>query len=144
MRKAMSSVKEDLKRVAPAFIPVVLYCALTQFLFDRMCPFSIITGFPCPACGMTRTVACLAAGRWHEAVLYNIMAVPWVILGIAALVTRYFLPAGKKMMEISLCLVCIATVAYYVFRIIHFYPSEPVMIYNEDNLMELAARRFGI
>ncbi len=140
MKTTMSLIKEDLKRVAPAIIPVVFYCALTQLLFHRICPFVLITGFPCPACGMTRAVACFATGRWHEAALYNIMAVPWVILGAAALVRRYVIPGKKRMMEISLCLVCIATIAYYIFRIIYLYPSEPVMVYHEDNLIEFVIR----
>lgn len=31
------------------------------------CPFFLLTGLPCPGCGLTRAFVCLGHGRWHEA-----------------------------------------------------------------------------
>ena len=142
MKATLSLIVKDLKRVTPAGILVVLYCVITQLVFHRICPLVIITGFPCPACGMTRSFACLCTGRLHEALQYNIMVIPWILLAFSFLLTRYFLPEKIRMTEIFLCLVCLATIAYYVVRILCQFPSEPVMIYHEDNI--LAALRWRI
>lgn len=38
------------------------------------CPAWTIFGIPCPACGATRALAALAAGRWAEALAWNPLA----------------------------------------------------------------------
>jgi hypothetical protein len=35
------------------------------------CPFELLTGIPCPGCGMTRAVLCLISGNLSDALLYN-------------------------------------------------------------------------
>ena len=136
MKTALSLIKEDLKKSAPALIPVVIYCTVTQLVFDSICPLVVLTGLPCPSCGMTRSFVFLVTGRWHEALRYNIMVVPWILLAVAFVVTRYFVPAARRLMLPFLCLVCLATFAYFIIRIIYTYPSEPVMIYHEPNLIK--------
>lgn len=47
------------------------------------CPFRLATGLPCPLCGMTRGVASLLRGRWHEGVAYHLFS-PLVLSALAA------------------------------------------------------------
>lgn len=51
------------------------------------CPFELLTGIPCPGCGMTRAILCLIAGNPSDALLYN----PFSFL-LLALVTASILP----------------------------------------------------
>lgn len=39
------------------------------------CPLHSLTGLECPACGSTRAIAALLAGRWTDAWHYNPLAV---------------------------------------------------------------------
>ncbi len=39
-----------------------------------LCPYRAITGHSCPGCGLTRAVAALVRGRWHEAVTLHPLA----------------------------------------------------------------------
>ncbi len=32
-----------------------------------LCPFLVLTGLPCPGCGLTRAFVCLGHGRWEDA-----------------------------------------------------------------------------
>ncbi len=47
------------------------------------CPFRLLTGFPCPLCGMTRGLASLLRGRWQDAVAFHLFS-PLVLAAIAA------------------------------------------------------------
>lgn len=48
-----------------------------------LCPFRLLTGWPCPTCGMTRAWVLLGHGRWSEAMALNPMTAP--VLAVTAL-----------------------------------------------------------
>lgn len=45
-----------------------------------LCPFALMTGLPCPGCGMTRAVVALVHGEWSVALGYHPF-VPFFFLG---------------------------------------------------------------
>jgi len=51
------------------------------------CPFELLTGVPCPGCGMTRAILSLISGNPSDALLYN----PFCFF-LLALVTASILP----------------------------------------------------
>lgn len=53
------------------------------------CPFELLTGIPCPGCGMTRAILSLISGNPSDALLYN----PFSFF-LLALVTASILPKG--------------------------------------------------
>ena len=48
-----------------------------------LCPFRLVTGLPCPLCGMTRGLASLLRGRWPDAIAYHLFS-PLVLAGFIA------------------------------------------------------------
>ena len=46
------------------------------------CPFRLVTGWPCPLCGMTRGLSSLLHGRWREGVDFHLFS-PLVLAGFA-------------------------------------------------------------
>ncbi len=40
------------------------------------CPFFLLTGLPCPGCGLTRAFVCLGHGRWGEAWHWHPLGLP--------------------------------------------------------------------
>lgn len=57
-----------------------------------LCTFRLVTGKPCPTCGMTRATCALAHGKWVKAWHYHPLAVPfWVVL-VGLLWTHLVLP----------------------------------------------------
>jgi hypothetical protein len=36
-----------------------------------LCPFHVVTGYPCPGCGMTRAMICVGQLRFWEAMAFN-------------------------------------------------------------------------
>lgn len=50
-----------------------------------VCPFRLLTGLPCPGCGLTRSWVCLLHGEWQHAVAANAFG-PAAVLGVLLLV----------------------------------------------------------
>jgi len=48
-----------------------------------LCPFRLVTGLPCPLCGMTRGLASLLRGRWPDAISFHLFS-PLVMAAISA------------------------------------------------------------
>ncbi|MDY6148079.1 MAG: DUF2752 domain-containing protein [Porphyromonas sp.] len=44
---------------------------LGEFSFSGVCFFKSVTGYPCPACGTTRSVIALTQGHWVDALWLN-------------------------------------------------------------------------
>jgi hypothetical protein len=72
--------------VARLAVPLGALCACALMDPRRppgwlLCPFRIITGLPCPMCGMTRGIASLLHGQWRDALAFHWFS-PLVLLGV--------------------------------------------------------------
>lgn len=79
-----------------AVVAAVLLFAFNpeRFWFWPKCPFKLLTGLDCPACGVQRFIHTALNGRFAEACRYNyflLYALPYTFLVVLA----YYLPQGK-------------------------------------------------
>ncbi len=113
-------------------VPVVLVLAIwigLRLILGYFCPVVIITGFPCPGCGLTRAVFNLITLHPAEAMRYNPAVVLWVPLFIAAVIQRYFRNGSLSPFKIPLLVVCIITIAVYVWRLKNAFPGHEPMVF---------------
>ncbi|MGC8785510.1 MAG: DUF2752 domain-containing protein [Armatimonadota bacterium] len=61
-----------------------------------ICLFHVITGKPCPTCGMTRATCALVHGEWTKAIRYHPLVVPFWVALIAMLWAHFVLPLSEK------------------------------------------------
>ena len=47
---------------------------------QSVCPFKMLTGFPCPGCGITKSLMFLYAGEWQHSISFHLFG-PLVWLG---------------------------------------------------------------
>ncbi|WP_245892240.1 DUF2752 domain-containing protein [Flavobacterium pallidum] len=108
---------------------------------QSLCPFKLLTGFPCPGCGITKSLVYLYAGDFGKSMHYHIFG-PFVIL--ASIVTLLVLSTelatgkeyfGKWLYNRKLAYGLGITLAVYHFiRLIHF-----VMENSWDDILRQSA-----
>lgn len=60
---------------------------LASFLYAQwsesgpvLCPLRLVTGLPCPACGLTRSFCAIAKGEWWHALAFHVLGPPLFLL----------------------------------------------------------------
>lgn len=147
--KVFTKLETVFKRIAkdiiafkwPILLFVIVYLAIHK-VFHAFCPMIIITGYPCPGCGMTRAVAYLLMGQFERSFNLNPLAPLWILLGIWFFFRRYI--AGKKVKGVYplMACICIAMIVYYAYRMYTTFPSYPPMVYRRDNILAHLLKKY--
>lgn len=72
---------------------VIIYTLFdpTQYVWMPKCPFRLLTGWNCPACGLQRAAHALLHGKFAEALSYNyffVISIPYLIVLMLAEVLK--------------------------------------------------------
>jgi len=138
-----SILYNDLKRGALPTLCALAGLMLIQLLFHRICPISIISGYPCPGCGITRALFYLITFQWKLAFEYNPTIFIWVPIIMWGILSRYLLKdsylqkQNKKIFIHTVTAVGILSIAVYIVRMIILYPDIPPMTYNPRNIFNI-------
>lgn len=125
----MKKLWEDLKRIWPAILVFGLYFLVGRRVLYSLCPSVIFTGFPCPACGLTRATFCILrgdfAGAWE---LHPFVYAVWLLV-IWFVIRRYFLQKETKSLVKWLTALIVGMILFYIYRMIRFFPGDAPMTY---------------
>ena len=69
----------------------------THYVWMPKCPFHLLTGWNCPACGIQRAVHAMLHGRFMEALSYNyffVISVPYLLILLVVEVLKR-IPTGE-------------------------------------------------
>ena len=137
MKQIWSRLERDILEYRYAIGGLLIYYIVVRMVFHGFCPMVILTGLPCPGCGLTRAVCFLLSGQFARSFALHPLGVFWLAAAVWFAVDRYLL--GKKMTKhlllFFLCL-CFATVCLYVYRMAVLFPDRPPMSYTGHNLLE--------
>lgn len=114
-----------------------IYILVTRILFDRCCPFQILTGLPCPGCGLMHSGLKLITLQFSEAWRIQpciFLWVPLILLWVSSLFTSKI---SGKILLISLAAVSLVTVLIYPFRMGALFPNYPMDYYSHNLLAAL-------
>ncbi|HVN97643.1 MAG TPA: DUF2752 domain-containing protein [Syntrophorhabdaceae bacterium] len=91
-----------------------------QHVLPLFCPFKALTGIPCPGCGMTRALLCMAKGDFSGALALNPFSyflVFMIILSVVPLRRLGCLPSrAPSAMNGLFILVLVSVFAFWFFE----------------------------
>lgn len=125
----------DIKNLWMAVIALAVYTVLMNLVFHAFCPMVILTGLPCPGCGMTRAMFYLVTGRPQQAVWMNPMSIPVACLMLYFLWNRYVLGKKSKGIVPLTGIAAILLIVVYVWRMYCFFPNRVPYVYTEYNVL---------
>ena len=142
MRRALKLLWKDIKDIKWAIIIIIAYFALGRYFLYSLCPMVMVTGLPCPGCGLTR--AGFALLKLDLAGAYRIHPFIYPIAGYIAVFgwNRYIMGRrmGKKL-KAGLTVLMVLVILFYGWRMWMYFPGEPPMSYYERNLLRFLSGR---
>ncbi len=137
LREIRNRVQRDLREYRYAIAGLFLYYVVTRLVFRAFCPMVIITGLPCPGCGLSRAVWFFLTGQFARSFSLHPLGVFWLALLMYAAVERY--GAGRRISKglcVGLVILCAATLCLYGYRMAVIFPDRPPVSYTGRNIME--------
>jgi hypothetical protein len=100
---------------------------------QSICPFKMITGFPCPGCGITKSLVFLYEGDFVKSIYYHLFGPLIFLFSIAAILVLSLELATKKeyfqniLFNKKLAYILGSTLAvYHVIRLILFISANNI------------------
>lgn len=135
VKKAFGLLWNDIKGAWAGLAAVAAYLAMSRFLFHTVCPMVMLTGFPCPACGLTRAFRALIQGNFAEALVIHPFIYPIAVILIFAFVWRYYLQRSLRPFQKILIGLILLMMIYYLYRMIRYFPGEPPVSYYYGSVL---------
>lgn len=134
---AAKLIKKDLKSAWIAIVIIGVYFLGLHVWTYSSCPVVMFTGYPCPACGLTRAGIELLNGQFREAFEMNAFIYPLAVLVILFVITRYLLQRSIGYLKIYVIIMMVCMIIYYVYRMLTLFPGEPPMSYYQGNFLRI-------
>ncbi len=142
IRDAMNQLRTDVRNIRWAILIIIIYVVFMQTVFHRMCPVTVLIGYPCPACGLTRAGKLFLELNFAEAFQMHPFIFP--IAGLAAwyCAERYILLRQRMsgLLRWMFLILLISAVLFYLWRMYRYFPGQPPMSYDPDCIF----RRFMV
>ena len=133
----MKRLKDDIRQYALPVLALLVIWALANLFFDHFCPVVLLTGFPCPGCGLSRAFVSMITFDIESVIQYNPMIFLWTALAVYFVYKRYIKDGSMKSVMVTLIVVCLFTIAFYVWRMMYRFPGLPPMVYEPKNLFAI-------
>lgn len=132
----MKILFKDIRSARWAVILIIAYFAFLKNYIYTICPVVLLTGFPCPGCGMTRAMFQVLhfdfIGAWKMHPFIYLIGILFVLFCIS----RYLLN-GKYMnyVKVFMIIIAIGMVIFYIYRMIVVFPNSAPMTYYYENYL---------
>ena len=143
IRAAASLLGSDIRNVKWAVISIIACFLFLYLVFGSICPLVCLTGYPCPACGLTRAGLCLLTFRFGQAWEMQPFIYPAALWLLAAAWIRY--GSGRRRLPDWLKAaggaVILGMAVFYAARMWMYFPDRAPYVYHPDNLIRMIVIR---
>lgn len=147
MKKKVSEIGnrigKDVRQYGLGFLAVAVLYFVVHSLFDAFCPSVLISGFPCPGCGMTRAVIYLLRGQIGRSCAINPAGVLWAAWALLFAFERYGLGRRSKVTVRAAYVIAVFMIIVYIIRMKWYFPDRPPYVYTKENLFEKILPGYG-
>ena len=126
----------DIIRYRKGIVAAGVVCLVLQLAFQTVCPMRLLTGLPCPGCGLTRAFLAFFSGNPAKAWSCHPLFAA-VLIGIPLFaILRYITPEHFRFFRLYAALVLAAAILLYLYRMATLFPdTEPMLFYKDDMLV---------
>nr|WP_294463638.1 DUF2752 domain-containing protein [uncultured Sellimonas sp.] len=135
IKESVRMIKEDIWSIRFVILVLGIYFLLAWKCFYSSCPLVMISGFPCPGCGLSRAGFCLLRGAFAQAWYFHPFIYGIALLAAAFVIRRYVLHREVRSLQKYLILLLAGMLIFYMYRMIRYFPGEPPMSYYPGNLL---------
>lgn len=136
---ACALLRKDIKQAKWVIIFIIAYFAFMKNFLYSTCPSVLLSGYPCPACGMTRAAICLLRLDFRGAFSIHPFIYAVAAYATAFAINRYILQRKMgKFLKLALAGLMAGMIIYYIWRMLMYFPGEPPMSYYSRNLLSIA------
>lgn len=136
MKDILNRIKKDFQDFWMAAVAIGIYTVLVNIIFHAFCPMVIVTGLPCPGCGMTRSVFYLLTGHVSESIYIHPMGIVVICLFLYFVWNRYVIGRKPKGMMALIVIALVALIAFYIWRMYLYFPERVPYVYTDGNILE--------
>ncbi len=133
-RQIAGRIFRDIRHWRVGLIVFIVYWTSVNLIFHAYCPLRLLTGFPCPACGLTRAGAAVLLLHFADAWAYHPMI--FVILPVLLYVILFRYVLGRKVPggKLIAILILVALFIVYPVRMSLYFPDDHGLYLYESNL----------
>lgn len=143
LMESIRMIKADLWSIRYVILVLAVYFFLAWNFFYSSCPFVMVTGLPCPGCGLSRAGFCLLQGEFADAWYLNPFIYGIAFLAAAFVIRRYVLQKEVRSLQKWLILLLAGMLVFYIYRMSRYFPGEPPMSYYPGNLLNRIYQALG-
>lgn len=138
MNGAWRRIRTDVRTYYRGVLLAAVYLGMMGLAGIPVCPLVLLTGLPCPGCGMTRAALLFLKGRWVQAFEMHPFFYVLLALSIEAFILRYLLDRSLQKIRWILSVVLILSIVFYIYRMMRYFPDHEPMVYVPRNILRFS------
>ncbi|MBP3543205.1 MAG: DUF2752 domain-containing protein [Lachnospiraceae bacterium] len=134
-------IRQDIGEHWKPAMAVLVVMAIFVKCFGGACISKLITGLPCPACGMSRAAGLFLKGQIKESLQMQPLFILLIIGAILLILCRYVCRRYEAVLKYYAAFLIVFAIVFYVYRMIRYFPDAAPMTYWRENLFYMIGQR---